>query len=321
MSSGAGGEEDSSTVEGLAAQLDGTSVDVVLSTGALSLNDLPAYRAFDCTEEVFGLKVNSVPIPAATRTSVQAVLAEQVQLGEVSVGQIGAAVVEGASLSIIGPHDVANDYVLVAAEDVQTPADMAGRTHGAAAATGVDPFNFNTIYENAGVGGEVQVVLVGGSSDRVAALLSGNIDAAMLHPYDAEQVLNEGGFHQLAVAADEVPPVVNDVFFVESSWLEENRAVALAFSACVFAEADWLYENPEKATQYALDTVPDLDEDITERTMNTLFDIHFWGTEPLQEDAVATTLENDEITKVSVSDLLATDLMQEARALANSIER
>lgn len=309
------------TLEDVAARVDGRSAELILSTGRRSINDLVAYRAFDCAKEVFGLTIDSVPVPSAVRTSVQAVLANQVQMGEVSVGQIGAAVAEGAELAVIAPHDVANDYVLVTTEEVAGPEDMAGRIHGAAAPTGVDPFNFNTIYEKAGVKDDVQVVLVGGSSDRVAALVSGKIDAAMLHPYDAELVIQRGGFHQIAVAADEVPPIINDVFFVQQGWLEENRDVALALSACVFAEADWMYANTEDALSYALETVPDRDPEITDKTMRALFEIKFWGNEPLEPSVVGTTLSNDGLDEIEPDAILAGELMDQARTLADEIKR
>lgn len=315
----ASGSASISTVQDLKKTVDGQQVKLMLSTGQRNLNDLVAYRAVDCAKQNYGLDVKLVIVADAGTTTVQAVLAHQVDMAEVSVGQIGDAVRQGADLKVFAPHDIQNDYIMVAKSSIGSPADMAGKVHGAAALTGQDPYNFNTIYQKAGVKSKVKTVLIGGSSDRVAALLSGRVDATMLHPYDAQTVIGKGGFHAIASAAEEVPPLVADVFFAEESWLNEHRAVALAWTSCVFVEAKWIYQDLDAAEQFAMSEVPDLDPQLTKETLHTLADIHFWGTEPLDLQDVQNTLDNEKAAKVQASDLVDGSIMQDALALTGNV--
>jgi ABC-type nitrate/sulfonate/bicarbonate transport system substrate-binding protein len=143
-------------------------------------------------------------------------------------------------------------YSLIGAMGVATPADLRNKV---IAASG--PTSGNTAVLKKMLGGlgippaDYQILNVGGTPDRYAALHSGQVGAALLtQPFDI-QATSEG-FPTLARSPEYVPNSQYTLFTVRRPWLQQNHDVAVRFLRSVMRGHRWLYEPANRAEAEAI---------------------------------------------------------------------
>lgn len=157
-----------------------------------SFNFLPLYVAID--EGYFakhGVDVEATSLASSDR-SMAALIGGSV---DVTLGAPGATInarLRGEQIEIIGGIVNAAMYTLVGAEGVNTLEDLKGRRIGVAGRATGDTLLLLDLLEAGGVNpDDVQLVEVGGTPERLAALESGAADAGMLlspQNYQAQQL-------------------------------------------------------------------------------------------------------------------------------------
>ena len=79
-----------------------------------------------------------------------------------------------------------------------------------------------------GLDPDVTPVQVGSLAARTAALLGGNLDAAV-SPLPDNLILEEHGFHTLVDLAADKLPAVNNVLVARKSWITAHKEVSQAY--------------------------------------------------------------------------------------------
>lgn len=196
--------------------------------------------------------INQTGDPAAIRV---------ILAGDADVGFVAVSTVINSGLLIFGPAQPTLDYHFVGAPDLKTLADLPGHVYGTSNVHGLEALMFaDLLAKNNIAPSSVQVTLAGGSSVRVAAMLTHHIDATFLH-LDQSAPLFTKGFNDLATMSQATPELADSFMAATSSWVQAHPALALAVDEA-WVKAAQIFDTDKAqwvtaAVQYAGGTAAD----------------------------------------------------------------
>lgn len=123
------------------------------------------------------------------------------------------ALVSGADLRIIGTLNKNNPYAIVARPDIKTPADLKGKSIALAKPGDTSDISARIALKPAGinVGTDVTALSVGNSAPRLAALLSGQVAAAILSEAFVDQAVKQGMHVLVSLEQAKIPYIAAGV--------------------------------------------------------------------------------------------------------------
>ncbi|HEY2986288.1 MAG TPA: ABC transporter substrate-binding protein [Candidatus Binatia bacterium] len=177
-----------------------------------------------------GLDVASVYTGSGSVTS-QALVAGEAKLASTSVGPTAGAVGAGADLVILAGLIHILPYQFWVHSQVRQPADLKGKrvaisTFGSGAHVAAE-----VALQNLGldpVRDKIAIIQVGQQPERVAALLSGRIDAAPLDPGFAQAAKDKGLTLMLDMTKADIP-YLNTVIVASRRYVKENPQLLESF--------------------------------------------------------------------------------------------
>lgn len=285
--------------------------------GAINMGTFWAYKRL----EEWGADVETVIV--TTTSGVQAIIADRADLASQGSDEVVLGAAEGANTVAIGAPSTAMDYVLVARGDAESVEDLEGKTIGMSGPSGFDALLSRLSIEQVGLDAEsdVNFVQIGGSPDRAAALLAGQVDAATIFLEDWEELSRQTEELQLVqYMAEIVPDFPATAYFAEASYWEENPEVALAL-ACANLQANvWLNSSEDEYVEYVLQVVPGATEEAARAIYQHAQEVNMWPTDPEELLSVEGTgglidamLETGDITEpVEAEEVVDVSYLQEA---------
>jgi NitT/TauT family transport system substrate-binding protein len=237
---------------------------------------------------------------------------------------LGAA--EGAMPVGVGSLVAKQEYVLVAAGDITTVADLAGATIGMSGPAGFDALLTRFVLEDEGIDPEsgVSFVQVGGSPDRAAALLSGNVDAATIGVDDWFQLASQTDEAQIVVRlAETVPDYPSSVYFGLADFWAENPDAALGI-ACANLEANqWAQEDRQRFIDYGLELIEGADGEAIGELYDFAIEVGMYPTDPAEvlstrgmQGLMEAMVETGDISQpIDVEAVVDTSYLEEAAAM------
>ncbi len=319
-----GGGETTTTGGDIAgAMVDLTGVEYIPSTSQPSALLIPQFYAFDLLTE-WGASVE--PVTLTNIPGVQALVAGQTNLAPHGADELILGAAEGAEPVGIGSLVAKQEYVLVATGDITTVADLEGATIGMSGPAGFDALLTRFVLEDEGIDPETgaSFVQVGGSPDRAAALLSGNVDAATIGVDDWFQLASQTDAAQIVVRlAETVPDYPSSVYFGLADFWEENPQAALGL-ACANLEANkWAQEDRQRFIDYWLDLIDGADADAIGELYDFASDVGIYPTDPSEvlstrgmEGLMEAMVETGDISQpVDVEAVVDTSYLEEAAGM------
>ena len=285
--------------------------------GAINMGTFWAYKRL----EEWGADVETVIV--TTTSGVQAIVADRADLASQGSDEVVLGAAEGANTVAIGAPSTAMDYVLVARGDAESVEDLEGKTIGMSGPSGFDALLSRLSVERAGLDAEsdVNFVQIGGSPDRAAALLAGQVDAATIFLEDWEELSQQTEELQLVqYMAEIVPDFPATAYFAQADYWEDNPEVALAL-ACANLQANvWLNSSEDEYVDYVLQVVPGATEEAARAIYQHAQEVNMWPTEPdnlLSVEGMAglidAMLETGDITEpVEAEQVVDVSYLQEA---------
>lgn len=166
---------------------------------------------------------------SSSRAQLDALVAGEYDVAHTAADNIVARVDAGDELRIVLVADRGVEHRLIGAQSVSSLRDMTGRRLGVDAPESGHAILAYVLLLEAGVArGTYEVVPIGATRDRYAALQGGRADAAMLNaPHDARAVA--AGCHVLADAATRFPEHPGLTVAVREAWAREHRAEVEAY--------------------------------------------------------------------------------------------
>lgn len=195
-----------------------------------------------------GLDLDITVTQTAAR-SIQFLVSDALDLASTSAGTMLKANEQGADLVIVSGLNNNVVYSLVAQPDLSSFAALRGKTIGVSdLADGSTVLMRKLLRANGLADSDYEIVQVGGTSERYAALKSGGVAAALLiQPTDFRAVRE--GFRQLGMTSEVVTNYAFIVDIVRREWLRQHEPLLLAYLRARIAADRWLYDpaNREEA--------------------------------------------------------------------------
>lgn len=303
--------------------VDLTGVEYIPSTSQASALLIPQFYAFDLLTE-WGASVE--PVTLTNIPGVQALVAGQTNLAPHGADELILGAAEGATPVGVGSLVAKQEYVLVAGGDITTVADLAGATIGMSGPAGFDALLTRFVLEDEGIDPEsgVSFVQVGGSPDRAAALLSGNVDAATIGVDDWFQLASQTDEAQIVVRlAETVPDYPSSVYFGLADFWAENPDAALGI-ACANLEANkWAQEDRQRFIDYGLELIEGADGDAIGELYDFAIEVGMYPTDPAEvlstrgmQGLMEAMVETGDISQpIDVEAVVDTSYLEEAAAM------
>ncbi|HEX7231785.1 MAG TPA: ABC transporter substrate-binding protein [Candidatus Binatia bacterium] len=197
--------------------------------------------------ERHGLDVELVVIRASD-VGIQALAGGSLEIaGSASDAPI-AAIEKGLDLVIVGGIINGLSQSIMAAKRFKTYADLRGATFGAISLTSGVTFALRQVLKTKGLEypRDYKLLVIGGTPQTYAALLSGQIDAAALS-LPVNYAAEEQGFNEIGRFIDVIPNYQLAALSTKRSWAEKNRPVLVRVMKAMAETMHWLYRNKEAA--------------------------------------------------------------------------
>jgi ABC-type nitrate/sulfonate/bicarbonate transport system substrate-binding protein len=192
-----------------------------------------------------GLDVELVVIRASD-VGIQALAGGSLEIaGSASDAPI-AAIEKGLDLVIVGGIINGLSQSIMAAKKFKTYADLRGATFGAISLTSGVTFALRQVLKAKGLEypRDYKLLVIGGTPQTYAALLSGQIDAAALS-LPVNYAAEEHGFNEIGRFIDVIPNYQLAALSTKRSWAEKNRPVLVRVMKAMAESMLWLYRNKE----------------------------------------------------------------------------
>jgi ABC-type nitrate/sulfonate/bicarbonate transport system substrate-binding protein len=165
----------------------------------------------------------------ASSSAVDALLSGQVQFAQVGGSDVVNASASGGKLTIIANLAPVHGYLLMVPNSITSASQLIGKKIGISGPGTTSDIETRTALADLGVNpSKVGYVTTSSSSNRVAALKAGGLDAAALDIGDALPLESEG-FHSLINLAQRKAPAADTVIAVTDSYLASHHAVVQKF--------------------------------------------------------------------------------------------
>ncbi len=163
------------------------------------------------------------------------------------------AVDQGAPLGIIAGGLDKLTTTLVGAPAIKQLSDLRGKKVVTATLSDASAQLLRTLLKRAGLQDEqdYDLLATGGGNDRLVALTTGAVDAALLAPPNALQLADQG-YNILGSLADVEPQYMFLALVANTQWAEANSRVATGFVRAWSAACRWLYAPANRDAAVAL---------------------------------------------------------------------
>jgi ABC-type nitrate/sulfonate/bicarbonate transport system substrate-binding protein len=212
---------------------------------------------------------------AAGLTAVQAVVSGSVDFGCESIVSVLAAMRQGADLRILEMVNADNSYIIVARDNLATPADFRGKRWGVSQVGAISQ-TYSTLWlGHHGIKqNEVEWIPIGGQQARGRALLARQIDATMLTFGDWVKIGNEPGIRLVSNLADVVPPLPFSSCFATRQTVQGKPELVQRFINGIMQAVRHAHTGEGKAAYLAAYKAAN-ESSLTDRQLDQLYDYFF----------------------------------------------
>lgn len=298
--------------------LSGQSITFTTSKpGALNIG---AFWVFDKLRE-WGAEVDEVIL--TTTSGIQTMIAGESDAGAHGSDEVFLGRAEGADVVAIGAPNSKMDYVLVGDTSIGSVADLEGKAIAMSGPSGFDALLSRLALEEAGLDPDrdASFVQIGGSPDRAAALVSGNVAAATIFLedwYEIEQRTDE--LQLVSYMAEMFPQFPADVYFTNRAYLDEHPDMGTAIACANLESNSWINQDQESFIEYTLSKADTATEEGLTATYEAAQGVGMFPTDPpevLSPDGMTALMEamletGDISSAVEVSEVVDTSYMEEA---------
>ena len=183
------------------------------------------------------------------------------------------AALRGTDIRLIGLYQTRFEYQLIGSRDIRTPQDLKGRVIGVSRIGSNSHFATKQVLSRLGVDPDADVTIfqVGNTPERVAALQSGAIQAALMSP-DVVAPLVQAGHPSLADMSKMDIQYPFQAVATTQGLLERRPEVAEAFLRAIYRGIKLFRDEPEAAQRVLADRAPETDRAVLRALWETYRD-------------------------------------------------
>ncbi len=193
-----------------------------------------------------GVFLEDIIIQGAANTT-RAVVSNTLPLGRIAPDFIIEAIDRGAKSKVIAGDMNKIPYDLYARADIKSGAELRGKVLGVSALSGGTTAMLEEVLEKSFqlTRKDYQVLVVGTSPDRYAALKGGAVAATIMAPPFTFRSQKDG-FRKLATFHDVLGPIDFVVSFAHDDYIKSNRPELVKFIKAMIEASRWLYDSKNK---------------------------------------------------------------------------
>lgn len=270
--SAAGAQDDSPVdLSGVSATI-GTAQAQVLNVGVI--------RMIELLEE-WGAEVERVELP--TITGLEAIIAERIDVASRSSDEVILGNSRDVPIRAFASPTSTMHYSVIGAPGITEIADLRGKNIGTSGPGGFNSMLFRYMLDQEGINPDtdVQMVPIGGSSERAAAVLAGQVDAVIVY-IDNWIALRERGadIELVGHVAQLVPGLSPRAIFAPADYLEENQELALGIACANLETNQWINASKDEFVEYTVGHVPASSEEEVAAFYDVAQEIGMFATDP-----------------------------------------
>jgi len=266
---------------GAAAQgFDLSGTEVTIGTAQAQVLNIGTLRMIEMLEE-WGADVTRVELP--TISGLEAIIADRIDVASRSSDEILLGQSRGVDVIAFAAPISTMHYAVVSTPGVDTIADLDGKSIGTSGPGGFNGMLFRYMIKQEGLVPEedVAVVPVGGSSERAAAVMAGQVNATVVYIDNWLQMKEQGANVQLlGYISDLVPGLSSRAVFAEREYIEANEDLVLAMACANLEVNHWINSSKEDFISYTMDNVRGANEDAVSAFYDVATEIGMFPTEP-----------------------------------------
>lgn len=202
----------------------GEGVSIVAGfTGETDIGHLSMLEALDRMESELGYETET-PYLAETELVTDSVIRGEFDFGVITAPALVAYEAGAQNIEIVGVRNP-NDWAIVSQTEIESCDDLDGRTFAIHSEGSVmAAITRSWVDEACSEGAEPEEIVISGSNNRTAALISGEIDATAVQIQDLPTLEAEygGGFTVLSPQWEENPDLVSSAVYTNRQWADEN---------------------------------------------------------------------------------------------------
>lgn len=261
-----------------AAACEGVTADEPLTVGFASVTQ-PSYFA-----ALRSIETSDIPMEAEffqqSELAMQALLQEEVDMLAIGINGPMITISEGAELAIFGVT-IGNDWTIVATQDIQSPADLAGQRIGIHSETSTGTPLARGTLADANV--EAEFITIAGSPNRAQAMTNDQIDATTLFLSDSIRLeLSDPDKFHVLLDYSEVP-FASQSLVAGTAWLDANPELAACVSAHFVETGMAMQADPEATIDQLMEMFPDEDPAYLEVLATEYLERNLWVADGGQE--------------------------------------
>ncbi|MGH9154068.1 MAG: ABC transporter substrate-binding protein [Acidimicrobiales bacterium] len=263
-------------------------------------------------------------------TATQAVLANEADVIAGSFTSTMLLIQQGQDFKYFCPFSNGNDLLLVGTKDVDSiekVTDPSTRI-GIDSVGGLVNFVTNALLSAKGVDQNVEKLntqIIEDSPLRTAALVNGDIDAALVHQFDLPDMreqLGDDNVHVLATLWEDVEGIVFETFAARTSWINDNLDTATALTKAMLTGNRELSKSFDRYKKAVNDYVEGGVQD--EEVARTIWDLarqyEFWSFNgDLSQDSLEFTVDVAKQSEILEGDADVSDVV-DRRAMEAAID-
>lgn len=273
----------------------------------------------------WGAEVEDIQLTTATGLS--AIIAGQVDFAAgMGADEAVLGLATGTDLTAIGAPDSANTYVVVARNEFSSISDLSGRRIATSGPGGFNTALMSVSLQRAGIAeSDVDLLTIGGSPERSAALLTGQVDATAIFFADWLAIDAQSDDVILLERMDDlIPDIPSFYYYAESSYWEQNPDVALAVACANLNANARLGSDKDFFLEFAASEIRGSDEAVLSAVYDELTtNLINWPTDPDDimnvgglPNLVELMIETGDLeATVDTSDLVDMSFLLEAQAM------
>jgi NitT/TauT family transport system substrate-binding protein len=173
----------------------------------------------------------------------QALIGGSIEVGAISPPDVVNAVRNGANVvSVAGVVNKVPIYDLLVGPGIASYADLRGKRLGVSDLSGSTTLILQRMLSQNGLGkDDYDLIVVGGTGARAAAIMSGGTAAGLIGPPQNFQLLAQG-LQSLGLSTHYYKDYQFDTLTVRKDWAQQNEDVLLRYIKALSAATDWFYD-------------------------------------------------------------------------------
>jgi NitT/TauT family transport system substrate-binding protein len=256
-------------------------------------------------------------------SGIQAIVADRIDVSARSSDEVIDGQSRGVNIVAFGAPASAMHYVLIGSPSIKSVADLKGHSIATSGPGGFDTNLFDSLLKKEGLsrGNQVKDIPIGGSGERMAAVMAGQADASMVFLDDWLSLqAKTDSIGLIAYIADLNPGLSARTFAATRAWLDGHKELATAV-ACANLEANqWINNDEKDYVAFTTGRVKGATDDDVEKFRTAALKLNMFPTDPAKvlsvdayratEDVMRSggTLDKD----VDVNKAVDTSYLQEA---------